>query len=267
MRTNIQYYLDMDCQLDEDDNIFLPIFHNCILDECIFYLTNTRIIGKRCNVFKENLIYTFYGVSKFKKQGDLKLPRGKKTVCFALNLVKCCTPHRIYPFDSGNLAGSRNGINKSEYWDVIKETLNLGSDRYRIKKLINIFFRRLEDYLKGKPAEDYLNSDKNISSKITALDSFKSILLEETSGDNRKYCFEVQFKDEIELNPSIIELLIVPRDLLSVIDTEPFKKFKITERNVKFYPTDLQTRTDIDKKIEEISFNYVVEKYIEIKVK
>lgn len=263
MPEQLRKHLDFDITLDPGDQQELYIFHVCSQDKLLKYLANDRITETIvCNVFGKRIIYTFYGASKY-KSGNLwaNVSTGSQSVCMIMNLQQCTGIMSIYPFDTGIASGKVEAVRKYlQDWDELKIKLDLGDVKERINKFILHCFESLEDYVKGTYKRD---GELSLKAKLENIDSIShisdvhKIILDQTKADERRYCVEVLFENEMEIRPGLLIGVITQASLLNDKKfKELFIRYKISgfiKDNSLFYPSAASTNNEIENEIKEMT--------------
>jgi len=258
-------YLDFDAELAVKEEKSLPLFHVCSQDKLLESLNAGKIVErKECNVFKKNIIYTFYGASKYNSGNNFNnVSAGDNSACLILNIDHCINIHSIYPLDtglaSGTVAEARQYIIP---WNTIQKKLNLGRQRSRINKLILHCFETIEDYIDGTVVKNnnQVKAKYIAPNTISHINDLHNIIKDQSVGDKRRYFVEVLFENEIELIPGLLIGTIASTNLLQTSDyLSLLKKFRI-EKNVLdnslFYPSSLLANGKIEEEITNISITF-----------
>ncbi len=197
----------------------LPLFHTCDLEGFTGILELRSIKTAKCEVFKKELVYFFYGRPSYRIKGA-GMPTANSAydpICFILDFEKTGVPGHIYPFDTGAFAA---GIFKEfmhHKWQ--KETFALTPDLNTPGKVVTGFYEgRNEDYYFGKAG------NKEIEPLKTQVKGYHGLLTAsgDTKFDNRGSSVEVAYELSIPINKDNVVAIIFPRYLLDDSDAYSF---------------------------------------------
>ena len=136
----------------------LPIMHSCEVFDCESIIQSSQLKPTPCPVFKENLLYFFYGKpsypigekEKYKRTDNLCCP-----VCFIVDIDKIDI-YRVFPFDSG--AFKNNMYSQFIHRHMHIDEFEIDNDIIAIKAYISVVFGNNTSYINGiaveKEAED-----------------------------------------------------------------------------------------------------------------
>jgi len=200
-------YLDERFTLVPNIHPALPFFHTCEALHLQSILDSGELQPQYCDVYKENLLYLFYGKPAYKtselKHSDLNF---LMPLCFIINYDAVSSIKRILAFDSGafkRYSEHMHNAMKPEEFELTptKDTLN---------KMVDFFYDGNDPYFNGQ-----VKKEVKFDSIHFQLESYYSLI---SSGsrdevDDRKSTFEVQTEDPITLNNKNIEAIILPQML------------------------------------------------------
>ncbi len=167
-----------------------------------------HLTPQRCNVFKEDLLYLFYGRPAFRREEDKTLRQGAKApvvIVFSPNLISKGV--RLFPFDSGAF--------KDRYTDWMHASMQL--DHFELKCSIDVpqrhvaaFFRTNTEYMRlnsTAPKTPYVG-EFEVEAIVNMLADSSA-----TSADDRRLAVELQVGEKIQFDNSSILALIVPDEI------------------------------------------------------
>lgn len=181
----------------------MPFFHNVDSVTGVRILKSGTLTTKLCDVFKEPLIYLFYGRPAYKIDFNNGNMRGD-SLCCPISIILKPNSHikikRIYPFDSGGF--------QKRYQSIIPKTIE--RDEFRldhstelVRKHIELFFKTNGNYFHG-------NSTFNqpITFTNTCIQTYVNIINTngQTPFDDRVYTVEYQVDENIDLSKNILAL-------------------------------------------------------------
>lgn len=223
-----------------------------------------------CNRFKEKIIYTFYGVSKFVIH-NTKPEASKKnlTACIILESTKCIGIVRIYPFDSGAISGEGPSHPKLIEWEKLKEDMNLGSRLSRINKLMLFCYPSLDNYVKGEFEIDEETGIKKIKGKykekesIEDVEDLRRMMRSLTLADDRIFNYEVQFKEKLELLPEAVVGFVVRAKIMDEM-IKHHKRYVVPAAHGFYYPSSLETNYDVGQWIKAKTKDFTLSNYLNV---
>lgn len=200
----------------------LPLMHSTTCENTESILVNNLLETTYCKVFKENLLYFFYGKPAYRVSSQI--PESSTSYilapcCFVVDYKKIKSA-RIFPFDTGAFATERyDEITKLRTGMCEYELSNRIED---IPQFICMFYENNNNYIEGNVS---LARNKATTIASQALIDFLS-----SSGllkyDDRARSVEISTGDNLELSDSV-EAIVVPK---------PFKRNKVFERFVRAHP-------------------------------
>jgi hypothetical protein len=190
----------------------LPFFHTCDAGYFQDILDGRQLIPTPCDVYKEDLLYLFYGKPAY-KSGEVLNSKlvALMPLCFIVNYNAITSIKRMLAFDSGAFPMYERFIHKS----MTKEQFELTPSKNSLNKMIEYFFANNDSYFNGEPRQS-ITYDK-IHFQV---ESYHSLLKSDglDAVDDRKSTLEIQLDHPIALNNSNIEAIILPKSL-STSDT------------------------------------------------
>lgn len=210
----------------------LPFIHTTISLNFINCVRNGKLRPSRCRVFKEPLIYLFYGRPAYRVELEERPSQlySSLPVCFIFKPNCISALKRIYPFDSG-------AFTRGLYKDHISGKFTL--DDFAMdcmpevpQHIVGAFFHSNRGY--------YLGNPKPISIPFTEFSTRAYFSLITDKGyrevDDRRSTIEIQCNRAINLSRDTIEAVVLPRAFL---DEEELVEriFKIWEAKALDYPS------------------------------
>ncbi|MBW8038458.1 MAG: hypothetical protein FVQ85_00480 [Planctomycetes bacterium] len=196
----------------------LPFFHSVEALRAGNIFADGSLKLRTCPVFKEPLVYLFYGRPAYKVGFD-KGSRGQGDlfycpVVFVLkpNNIPLSPIKRIYPFDTGAF--------EDKYRDLVPpefsfERFFLGTSNVMTKKLIKFFFGSNEDYFRGKTC---LQKNAVEWNQMEARSYLNILHMVGTSSfDDRAYTAEYQLGSDVDLAANILAVAM-PEEALDAPD-------------------------------------------------
>lgn len=190
------------------NDVLLPLVHSCGGYEAYLIISDNKLKTQSCPVFKENLLYFFYGKPSYPPTEKVKINTASSSfnpVCFIVDTHKI-TPKQIYPFDSGAFENKR-------YIRYIHP--KTGIDNYLINnksgilKYISVIYGSNEKYIYGEVFSNL--PDYNKPELESLFNLLKSDHVEEY--DERANTIEV-ISDESYVLSEIVKFVILPDCLL-----------------------------------------------------
>lgn len=265
-------YLDFDIELSPEDEKCLPLYHVCSQDEMLTYLMDKKIVvAEECNVLHRKILYTFYGASKYNSgKTFINTSKGDVSVCMVLDINHCTSITNIYPLDTGLASGTVPGTR--EYfipWEKIEKKLDLGNQKSRINKIILHCFENIESYIDGNLVieGDAVKAKFMAPGDISNIDDLHTILKDLSTGDERRYCVEVLFEEELDLMPKLLIAVIASQNLLKnsryLARLDEYRMTGVILKNNLHYPTSFKPNLDVERKLTEISKEFSKKRLME----
>lgn len=178
--------------------------------EYFFEMLQNRLLCKReCNVFKEELVYLFYGRPSYKPYRECE-----STTLGAFRPISIIfDPNfefpikRIYPFDTGAF---KEGLYR-EYIPSFAELSHFEIEPTidHAAKSVSYFFNSNLNYYHGKASHDLEFAPTNLTiSSLQGLFQTKGL----SKVDDRKSAIEIQCSDSIELSRDSVMAICMPGD-------------------------------------------------------
>lgn len=186
----------------------LPLVHTCDCYTLREIISSKTIKPTLCPVFKEELVYYFYGRPSY-RVNDKGLAFNTSSVypaCLIIQPEEVKSITRIFPFDSGAYAAGlySNHLHKNSK----QEDYLLDSNYPFVQKFVKFFYDNNENYFNGKST---LQKDM-IQPCAYELESIYS-LINVTHGeifDNRCYTIELQSTVSVEINNNALKAIVIP---------------------------------------------------------
>lgn len=188
----------------------LPLLHTSRYEFLASFIADQEIKPRRCEVFRENLIYLFYGRPAYRPSVG-KFPDENLDVCPVCFVFKPGTvskdTSRIFPCDSG-------AVHNDLFLPYISRGdlthLELAPQIESARKLISLFFDSNDAYFHGRAKSSIGITPTGIVKK------YHDLLLKTGSGkyDDRRSAIEVQSRLPISLKDQLLYVLL-PRELLN----------------------------------------------------
>jgi hypothetical protein len=187
----------------------LPLLHTCDARTFVKVIEDLKLKIRLCDVFKKDLLYTFYGTPSYKlKMTGSTGDQSHFMVCFILDTTKVKDFYKIYPFDSG--AFEKLNAVKQIYFhkDTSIEDFALKNCLSSPKRVIKTFYNNNKNYISKKPQRITFpasNYDAN---------QYNVLINDETTGeiDERTSSIEVIFNTDISLSEGIVKQIIIPNN-------------------------------------------------------
>ncbi len=180
----------------------MPFFHNVLSLHFWDIIQSGVLKTKHCSIFKEPLVYLFYGRPAYKtgSENGEKRRRDKLKVPISFILKPDCTRSvkRIYPFDTGGFEEHYREYIPKEY-DYNR--FFLGTAHETAKKLIELFFGSNGNYYSGSSCykEEVKFHEMEVKAYLNVLEATGS-----TPFDDRAYTVEYQIPSDIDLSKNVI---------------------------------------------------------------
>lgn len=163
-----------------------------------------------CNVFREDLVYFFYGRPAFRRNEEAQLRLScRSPVVLVLEPELCANGRRMFPFDSGAFANDmyRQWLHpKMELADF-----EIGRDGSAPLRHVSAFFGTASNYLhlKAKAPDVPYSGEFEVESIVSILSDQSS-----EEADDRRLAMELQVPAPIPFDSGAVLAVIVPEDLL-----------------------------------------------------
>ena len=182
-------------EVGESDLELLPINHITKFDQLSNFLIKEKIVAQDCKIFKDKLIYFFYGKASF------RLKKNFLPICFVFNIKKE-NIYNVFPFDSGAFANKRMDFFFQKY-----KIDDFSCELKDILKIVNCFFENNRNYYESNS----LNFNQlKFKSKIAK--SYNEMLNSEVTKvlDDRKNTIEIIYKKDFSLKDNELSMIILP---------------------------------------------------------
>lgn len=218
----LQDYLDNNFTFSDPTLSLLPLMHSCECFNAREILSSQVLETRFCNVFKERLLYFYYGKPSYpvgQKVEEYRTDSEYAPVCFILDLKKVVI-HKVYPFDSG-------AFNKNLYGDFLHrgmkiDEFEISSNREAIKSYISFMFGNNENYLESLALNRDFKGSPYIEALVNMMTAKGSMKF-----DERARTIEVITKENVQIKDAV-KCVILPKNLLQDDDIVSF----LTENNI-----------------------------------
>lgn len=191
-----------------DDIQLLPLLHTCDAYSLRRILESMRLKPQLCDVFKLDLLYTYYGVPSYRSKYDKATKNtAYYPICIILDSSQFNNFHKIFPFDSGAFVKLPEVKDTFFHHQTAIEDFELERNISSAMKVIKTFYESNENYIYEKP-----NSSKEFSLLDFEALSYKNLISNENNGklDDRASSIEIIFDEDIVLNTSTVKQIIIP---------------------------------------------------------
>ena len=202
MMKYIQEHVDDSTNLPET----LPLMHSCDGFDCERIIQDTQLKPMMCPVFKEDLLYFFYGKAaypigekeKYKRTDALCCP-----VCFIVDIEKVDI-YRVFPFDTG--AYDAKMYTQFIHRNMEMREFEIDNNSSAIRAYISVIFGDNKRYLSGISAENETENTyvKALLKMLSANGAFEI--------DERSNTIEVICKKAVDISKEI-KGIVLPESL------------------------------------------------------
>lgn len=205
---------------------------------------------QRCTVFKEDLIYAFYGRPAYRSrhEGSIGLAaRAPVIVIFRPDLA--VRGARLYPFDTGAYAAGR--YHQWLHSNTAVDDFALPATSEAARKHVSAFFQSNENYLKVRPIAPSVEYHGEFE-----VEQLAHILsdLDAVEADSRRLAMELQVDTDLPLDRTIVDSLVLPSELLDALWLKTF--LGGSGAGIRIVPYDLQP----NRRLEE--YQMLLEGYV-----
>lgn len=184
----------------------LPLVHTTEYFRLASIQTSNMLQPSDCAIFKEPLLYFFYGRPAYRDSSQTMPTRdvGFYPICFVFRPATICKKaKRLYPFDTG---ASQYGL----YEPDVKRTEALAS--YRVleiaenaRKIVSSFFETDEQYLSNKPKRSL-----HFASDESDVESYYHLISGggDPNCDDRCSAVEIQIAERLDIRHGIIAVAL-----------------------------------------------------------
>jgi hypothetical protein len=168
-----------------------------------------RFTPTLCPVFKESLLYFFYGRPAYKKNEVESIGGSARSpVIFVFNPTLVRSGLRVHPFDTGAFEGGR--YKKWMHPAMRLEDFEMPCEEHAPLRHVNSFYKSADDYLNINPSKPL----KKYSGELE-VNSLVALLLDTSAedADDRKLALELQIKEEISLDPHVLMAVVFPDEM------------------------------------------------------
>lgn len=204
----IEEYIKGHPEYYNDKLPLLPLMHSCECFDARNILNTQELEARFCNVFKEKLLYFYYGKPSYpvgEKVEEYRTDLEYAPVCFIVDLRKVLI-YKVYPFDSG-------AFYANVYSDFIHRHMTINSfeipgDEKGIKTYLSFMFENNNNYFDGIATKRDLTGEPNIDALINMMTSSGTMKF-----DERARTIEVISNESIQLKDAL-KCIILPENLL-----------------------------------------------------
>ena len=186
----------------------LPLLHSCDCFACRQIIDCEKLEARHCKVFKENLLYFFYGKPAYpvsEKETKKRTAFEYCPVCFIVPCEKVAA-YRVFPFDTGALEAHKY----DDFWhhSMSLDNFELDNTVDGIRQYVEVFFGSNYNYIQGQASIEKATVDpyiNGLTSLLTANGAFEI--------DERARTIEVISRNDVPVNTAV-ECIILPEILL-----------------------------------------------------
>jgi len=208
----------------------MPLFHVCTSHAFRSIFHNLKLEPMPCKVFKEALIYFFYGKPAYRiNDANKSRDASMYPICWGLDANSIQNIVRVYPFDSGSF---KDMISKKIATHFELDHFKLDNNFETIQKFIHYFYETNDNYFLGTP------SLKNAAIPAQSYELQTILHLAEDRSadiDDRVNTIEIQTDTPINIKVNDIKILGIPAPLLNDPNVAEF----IAENEIDFFTYDL----------------------------
>jgi hypothetical protein len=202
MSTTLQEYVNN--KNGSNDYKFLPLCHTSKYSRCQTIAESSKLTKRHCDVYKEDLLYFFYGKSRYnvnRSNLDCIIEIDEMPVTFLFVFKKVLEEVRLkryLPFDSGGF--DRYGLTNKEHF-TIHEPLG-----QKIENLIKLIYGDVSCYLDDVVSESSLQQEAKHCTAVEQLESFYVSKRTIQNGNIGKQAMviEIQIPQDVKTKPDVI---------------------------------------------------------------
>lgn len=214
-----------------DTNLpLLPLMHSCECFDARGVFTKQELEARICNVFKEKLLYFYYGKPSYpvgEKVKNFRTDYEYLPVCFILDLRKISI-YKVYPFDSG--AFFANIYEDFIHRKMTIDSFELPGDGKSIKTYLSFMFGNNDQYLNGVGIKRIFNNEPYLNALVNIMTAEGSMKF-----DERARTIEVISKNGVKLKDAL-KCVIIPKNLLQDKNICEF----LNNNNIEYIPYDVR---------------------------
>jgi hypothetical protein len=189
----------------------LPLMHTTNSWHFRTILATATLQPTWCDVFKEDLLYLFYGRPEYKPSHERPPTShlGGASICFILSPDCLSSIKRIYPFDSGAFARQ---LYKAQLLDgMTLEDFSLPAVADIPPRVVRSFFGSNENYYFGNAVES-----KSIDPLEYEVQCYYNLIREQGTADydDRRSSIEISTTASITLSDTSVKAVVLPKNLL-----------------------------------------------------
>lgn len=194
-----------------------------------------------CTVFKEDLIYAFYGRPAYRSrhEGSIGLA-ARAPVIMVLKPELIARGTRLYPFDTGAYAAGR--YRRWLHSNAAVDDFGLPATSEAARKHVSAFFQSNKNYLTVHPTMPSVAYHGEFEVEQLAHILFD---LDAVEADTRRIAMELQVDTPLPLDQTIIDALVLPSELQDAPWYQAFRDG--SGAGIKIKPYNLQ----LNRRLEE----------------
>jgi len=187
----------------------LPLLHTCDAHAFRSILEELLLKPTLCDVFKIDLLYTYYGVPSYRVKLDKATTNpAHYMICFILNSESTDSFAKVFPFDSGAFFKLNQLKDSFFHKNTTIEDFELSGSIKSAKRVIKTFYDTNDNYLSQTPS-----LTKGFSVLDFEAEGYNNLISSRgnTDFDDRASSIEVLFDKEIQLSKDSIKQIIIPK--------------------------------------------------------
>ncbi len=189
----------------------LPLIHTSLCEHLCAITTTHAIEPRPCDVFKESLVYLFYGRPAYRSSRGIKNGEAIALcpVCFVFKpRTVSCSLRRIFPCDTGAVAGD---LFAPDITSVDLGELEIDSQVENARRAVSLFFEQNSNYFAGRVAAGRVFPAGSVEARFYALLKRPGPV----GYDDRKSAIEAQVNHAIALKNQLL-FVVLPREFLEI---------------------------------------------------
>ncbi len=228
----------------------LPLMHSCECFDARNILNTQELETRFCNVFKENLLYFYYGKPSYpvgEKEKEYRTDVEYLPVCFIVDLRKISI-YKAYPFDTGAFFADVYSDFLHRHMKI--DSFELPGDEEGIKSYLSFMFGDNEKYFDGVAIKRELTGEPNLDALLKMMTADGTMKF-----DERARTIEVISKDNVQLKDAL-KCIILPVNLLQDANIAAFLKDNNIDI-IQYKVRKLVHPTKYYGQIFEMAMNYI----------
>ncbi len=189
----------------------LPLIHTSLCEYLPAIATTHTLEPRPCNIFKESLVYLFYGRPAYRSSRGIKNGEAIALcpVCFVFKpRTVSCSLRRIFPCDSGAVAGN---LFAPDITSADLEDLEIDSQVENARRAVGLFFEQNSNYFAGRVTAGRAFPAGSVEARFYALLQRPGPV----GYDDRKSAIEAQVNHSIALRNQLL-FVVLPREFLEI---------------------------------------------------